>query len=82
MSFYERQSANLPESTRLFFLIQIRDTQSFISLAKTANVELIGLKNQHGQTLMHVCAVMGNLEIAEYLVHIGCLGTERDVGPV
>lgn len=80
MSFYEKQSASLPESARLFFLLQIRDTQSFLTLAKSANVELLNLKNSVGQTLMHVCAAMGNSEAAEFLVQVGCLGAERDVG--
>lgn len=79
MSFYEKQSASLPESMRLFFYLQIRDTPAFLNLAKSTSVDVMTVKNDQRQSLMHMCAKMGNVQVAEFLVQLGCLGTERDV---
>lgn len=77
--YFETKIEDLPEAEKLFKYIEAHQTSKFLTLARSSGIYFSELKNSKGQSLMHMTAMVGDSEIASFLVNHMCLGTNKDL---
>lgn len=77
--FFEHKLRGTNEVIRMFNYIERKEALKFKSIAKSSNLNLAELRNKNGQSLMHVAAMVGDMDIARYLKHAHCTGYNKDV---